>query len=464
VAFPVPPGVAGLLGLGEQTWQDRLREAAYTSPKGTRIKFLYADVGREFDLHTTEFTFPGVNNSYVQQNGHSSRRYPLRVMFAGGDHDLVATAFEAALREPGLAKLEHPLYGTVRVVPFGTVTRRDDLVTAANQTVIDVTFWTTTGAVYPSSGADAQSEILAAIAAFDVQMAQQFASSVDFLDTVKQAGAIATIRKFLRDVNAAMQGVSDAVTSVNQAFRDVQSLVNLGLDTLVGTPLLLAQQISNLIQLPGRALAGIEARLAAYQRLADSIFGSDAALPGKTLAGGTAVTQRTKKIANDFQISGLFALNAVAGSIVSVAADPLDNEGIPSNAPQFSTKTQALTAAEAVAAQFDAAKTWSEDGFTALEELDGAGNAQVDTGEAYQALQQAVALTQGFLVQVSFTLVPERAIVLTEATTILNLAGRLYQRTDDATLDFLISTNNLTGDEILEVPGGRRIVYYPSPS
>jgi hypothetical protein len=62
-------------------WQDRLREAAYNAPSGQRLVFLYEDVGREVDKKTAAFDFPGVNGTYVQDNGSTSRRYPLRVFF-----------------------------------------------------------------------------------------------------------------------------------------------------------------------------------------------------------------------------------------------------------------------------------------------------------------------------------------------------------------------------------------------
>ena len=43
--------------------------------------------------------------------------------------------------------------------------------------------------------------------------------------------------------------------------------------------------------------------------------------------------------------------------------------------------------------------------------------------------------------------------------TIIDLVAELYGSVDDQ-LDFLISSNDLTGDEILELPKGREIVYY----
>lgn len=84
----------------------------------------------------------------------------------------------------------------------------------------------------------------------------------------------------------------------------------------------------------------------------------------------------------------------------------------------------------------------------------------VDTGEAYAAMQRATSLAAGYLVAQSFILAEERTIVLGRARTVIDLAGELYGVVDDK-LDFLISTNDLSGDEIVELPIGRAIVYYP---
>lgn len=83
----------------------------------------------------------------------------------------------------------------------------------------------------------------------------------------------------------------------------------------------------------------------------------------------------------------------------------------------------------------------------------------VDTGESYAALQNAGALASGYLVEYSFSLIQERRLVLGRARTIIDLAGQLYGTVDDK-LDAMIDTNGLSGDEIIEVPAGREIVYY----
>ena len=83
----------------------------------------------------------------------------------------------------------------------------------------------------------------------------------------------------------------------------------------------------------------------------------------------------------------------------------------------------------------------------------------VDTGESYAAMQNAAALAVGYLTAYSFELIQERRIVLGRARTIIELAGELFGEVD-AQLDRLIDTNKLTGDDLVELPAGREIVYY----
>ena len=105
-------------------------------------------MSREFTKRGTLFEFPDVDGGYVQEMGNGPLIYPMRIFFSGKDHDLIATAFEAALLERGIGKLEHPLYRAFPAIPLGQVTRNDALKSAANQTVIEVTFFRTVEAIW----------------------------------------------------------------------------------------------------------------------------------------------------------------------------------------------------------------------------------------------------------------------------------------------------------------------------
>lgn len=387
------------------------------------------------DKRTATFAFPGVDGTYVQDNGQSERRFPLRCIFTGPECDSEAEAFEALLLERGEGKLEHPLYGKKNVVPFGTITRRDDLTNAANQSIIEVTFWSTVGAIYPSGGFSAKGELVQSLSKSSEKVAHSFSKAMKLDTEARRAAAKLSVREALRNVQASLSKVAAATDTVNREFRKLQSDINFGIDVLIGQPLLLARQLINLATLPSRALAGIAARLQSYADLLDRMVGSSVSSP----ADVSIVPALRVRRANEFHLASLMGSAAITGSVSSV------------NENTFTAKPEALAAAEEIIAQTEALTTWSDQRYD--------DQALIDEGEGYQALQETVAVAVGFLVEISFTLVPERAIVLDRPRTIVDLAAEIYGSIDDR-LDFLISTNKLTGSGIIELPRGRRIVYY----
>lgn len=429
------------------SYEDRVRRGAYKSPAGTRIEFDCLVVSRQFTARGTAFEFDGIDQAYVQRRGISSRRYPMACIFSGPTHDLEATAFEDALSQPGMGTLEHPLYGTFKVTPFGDIGRNNELSQDANRSVVEVVFWTSTGTPYPTSQVNLANEIQAALGSFDVEAAQRFNANMNLLTEGRRAGAKATVKRFLADTSAALQAVSDDISGVRREISDAQNTVNRAIDVLVGQPVLLARQIVGLIRAPARALSGIESRLAGYHEMALELIGSALAVPAQTLAAGMALERRHIKIANDFHTADLFLTASVAGAVDA------------SLQHQFSTKREALESAESVTELFNQVMAWRDDGFESLEALPTTSQ-QVDTGETYQQLLNMVSLTTGRLVEISFTLFPERFVVLDRARTIIDLSAELYGRIDNETIDYLVETNSLTGDEILEVPKGRKIAYY----
>ena len=411
-------------------WQDRLVEAAYTSPTGTRLTFEYENVRKSQERKTTGFEFPDADGTFVQDLGSTGRRFPLRCIFWGDDYDTEADAFEAALFESGVGRLEHPIYGTSDVVPFGAVSRRDDLKTAANQAVIEVTFWETIGLIYPTIQDDPTSAVLGSIDEYNVAAAAEFEDVTSLASAVEQSSFKNTYDSLLNSVSSGMEAIADTQADVQKQFDAIVSSINQGIDVLVKDPLTLASQTLQMIQAPARALTSIQARLDAYGNLANGIISQ---------ATNIFTQGNDSTNSNAFHTNDLYASTYVTGSMVSV----VNNE--------FLTRTEALAAALVILEQFADIQTWRDANYGSLGEI--------DTGTAYQQLQEAVAITAGFLVQISFTLKQEHRITLDRNRTIVDLAAELYGSIDDP-LDFLINSNDLTGSEILELPKGRTIVYY----
>ena len=414
------------------SWNDRLKELAYTSPSGVRIVADFENVQKFVDKKTTGFEFPDANGTLVQDLGHTGRRYPLRLFFWGDDHDIEADAFENSLLEIGQGKLEHPMYGTIDVVPFGRITRNDRLKTAANQSIIEVIFWETIGVVYPTSQTDPSSLILTSVDEYNTAAAESFEDATSLDTAVEQSSLKNKFLGYLNTAETHLQTVADTQADVQKQFDTINDSINQGIDILIATPLTLVFQTQIMLQAPSRALTNIRARLDAYNNLANSFITGDDSI---TTPGNDA------RNTNDFYAKDVFASSSIAGSIISVVNN------------QFFTKTEAIESAESILDQFEAVATWRDDNFQSLSAT------EIDTGEAYQQLQESVALAAGFLVQISFTLKQERIVVLDRPRTCVDMVAEFYGSIDDQ-LDFFISSNNLSGSEILELPRGREIVFY----
>lgn len=403
------------------SWEDRIAEGAYTPQSGGRIVFMFENVSQSVTLRGTAHEFPDASSTYVQRTGTSSRRYPIRAFFSGADHDVQAEAFVKAMEAPGRGKLEHPFYGTVDVVPFGEVTRRDNLKTAANQSVIDVTFFNDSGVVYPTSGEDPASLTLAAVDQSDALAAEAFGACVNTATAIDRVTLKHQVLTLLDSVASDLTAVTSAVPELAATFSGQVDSVRNSADTLIEKPATLAAQVVRSIGTAAQSPDKVGTKVRAYQSLA------------------TSSAQTTPESTNDLRSRDLYAIAETTSAARSVL-----------NGTQ-TTRAEAVENAERLIATLDAVTQWREEGFKSLGE--------VDTGESYEAAQRAVATAAGYLVTVSFSLKQERRVVLDRARNIIELGAELYGD-PDLGADTLIITNNLTGDEIIELPRGREVAYY----
>lgn len=439
-------------------WQERLKDAAYTSPSGVRITFDFENVSRSTVKKTAAFDFPDANGTYIQDLGTAGRRYPFRVFLWGNDYDIAAAALEDALAETGEGTLEHPVYGSVQVVPFGEIKRRDDLTTSANQAILEIAFWETTGVLYPLSQTDPSSEVIASVEEYNEGAAEQFENVTSLSSTVEQSTLAAQYDDLLATAKTGLQAVADVQQDVQQQFNAIYDSVNDGLDILIRDPLTLAFQTQLMLQSPGRALTDITARLDAYKNLANNLIGSS----GATSAGGSSAN------ANLFHAYDQFASGAVVGAVVATVNTPAQGSGAQATAG-FQSRTAAILAADGLLSILETVTAWRDDNFRALSQTGDPSSSvsdigtlltqSTDTGALYDSLQKAVAEAAGMVVSQSFSLKQERSIVLSRDRALVELVAELYG-VIDSELDFFISSNNLSGSEILSIPKGRTIVYY----
>ncbi len=410
------------------SWQDRLGPAAYRSPSGEIISFIYEDLDKEITKHGTPFDFPDFDGTFAQPLGRSGRRLPMRIIFSGDNYDLEADIFDAMVNESGTGTLSHPMYGSIQVVILGRVLRSDRVKTRGNQAVFTLTFYETTDLLFPLEAASASEDLQTAIDAFNAASPPEFEEVID-IDTTSLLVSITNQYQAVKDVVVTgLTAVSEVTDTIEAAFLTVDAAINDAIDVFIADPLTLAFQTSILIQLPARSAALIADRLDAYGNLLTSIVTNNV---------GTSSVDATNS--NAFRSDSLLASNLLVASAVAV----LNNE--------FTTKTAALEAADILLTQLADYIEWYDDNLVSLD--------LIDTGAAYQQIINTISTAAGFLVEISFSLAQERSIVLTEPATPINLEAKYY-KTIDENLDFIINSNALVGNLIFEVPAGFEFKYY----
>jgi prophage DNA circulation protein len=400
------------------------RDAVYTSPNGTIISFLYEDLESEFEKRSVGYTFPGAKGTtYVQDLGSSGRKFPIRAIFSGDYRVIDAAAFERALSEKGIARFQHPLFADeLLVVPFGPVTRKDALVTAANQITIDVTLWETIELVYPLVTKDAASSTYQAVSVAEDALAlaagETLASDTESEKATmasRVTAATANAREYIKDQAKKLEA---AQTRLNLVYESIYQ----GIDDLVGAPLTMAAQVIQMVRSPAQFATGVIGLLEAYTGM---------------IEGFIATGHSDFK---DFSVNDV----VVSSALISYCRSTLSGG--------FTTRSQALYYAEQLLVLSEANQAWRDEAYTTYGEVDSAGS--------YEALQDLIFGAVGYLINASFSLRTEYSITLTRPRSIIDFCAEYYGAIDDNTLDFFITSNNLAGEEILELPRGREIVIF----
>ena len=415
------------------SWEGRLKQARYQSPSGIVVAFDYEDVEATFPKKTSAFESAAGDGTYIQDNGLSSARIPLTIIFHGDDYDERADTFLKALLEKGEGILTHPVYGEVDCVPFGDITRQDALKTAANQAIFSVEFYETTGLSLGQLGNFQQ--------LFEVYEDLAAGSFADKLNTTDIANRETFKSKFQRTLKTVERGLTNATRIVEGASKRTEAVsesINRGLDLLVGQPLTLARQTQIMIGEPARIVGATRERLRAYRNLARDIFGLGTAAPDSF----------DFENSNGFQSDLLFA-----GSLVA-------NSAITAELATFETKPQYLKAADELAQLADEMIQWQDDNFASLSQTDTVQEETTDTGAGWSELIDLLSLIIGNLVARSFDAKTEYRVELSRDRSMVDLCFELYGTADPAQLDIFQQQNELGGDEYFVIKRGRSIVWY----
>lgn len=410
------------------SWSDRLQIAAYTSPSGSRFEFDYENVSIESDKKTSEFLFPERDGAFIQDLGRGGRRFLSIFFFSGEDYDIISDLFLEALEEKGIGKLEHPKYGTRAVVPTGTITRRDDLVTRSNQAAFNITFSETIENItFPESVENQETIIRESVNNFETEAAAQFANDIEIVTASESIDIQNELGEQLTETDNALNALAQTDEETFTAYQTVKASYENNIPNILTDPITIGQQGIILQRIPGTIKGRFETKLDAYSGIINTI-----------------ASQIYEPLSISFIPRNKFftSLKNAYTAIVALSESMLTTI--------FNTRPEAIKASEGILDLYDFLQDWQDDNIASME--------VIDTGESYDNMTQVISQSVSYLIALSFDLPVERRVILGEDRNMVEFIAEIYG--DLEKLDFFIQTNNLNADEMEILPIGRSVVFY----
>ena len=411
-------------------WQERLTDCTYTAPSGKVFTLQFENFKRSQGKKTTVMGFVSSDDVYVQDNGVGAKSFPLVAYFSGEDHDTQANEFFEALAERGAGELQHPIYGLRTVNATDKIEQADNLKTAANQSVFTITFIETITDLYPSAQLNADEANKKASEDFDAAKAEEFEKGVELESVIEGQSLIEQINDKVGAVEEAMKPLVDGMADAERFANDLSNSITNGIDVLIGTPLTLASQCTQLVKTGVNTVSLIGDKLDAYGDLLDDIVSPD----------NTTTTPTYNNVgANSVQTQDLFAASEVSAITASVANT------------DFETREEALSAIETVQDSFFDYVEWKERN-TASVGIE-------DEGQGYEALLHQVTTATASVINSAIGLQRMRNVVLDRDMLVLDFAYQYFGTTESAAVEKVILMNNLNNEEIWTIPKGRLMRY-----
>lgn len=417
------------------TFKDRLQPSiALVSPTGVSFVAKWAGNDRSLEKRLAVFKTPEIPGVTVQDLDVEGVVYPLTIFFDGPDNDLNSDLFFKTCEEKGTWQVTHPVHGE-KTLQLVSVSEAVQPVSSGNLTEFKTEWLEVTlpgGAV---SAPQISQQILQTQQDLNASGTDDFNGTV-LLDTADQATALEgsidnTVSGFDQTLSFITSNVAAVQSIADSIIRDIESTVFGPITDLLS----LAGQIQTLVSTPALIITDLETMFNTFLAFADSIL---TGIDSPTLGGvNTAAAQ-------DLTLTG--AMGAIG---ISVTRAPLTSrqsvlDGIAGLTLVYNRINQGLTANQEVYAG---------------QPLDLAYVAQV---RSFSDVLRMEALTLSFLLRSAFDLAVEKTITLSRAENPVMFAMKVYggPGDNDSNIDLFFESNNLTGNETILMPAGKKVVVY----
>lgn len=417
--------------------QDRVTDTILlTSPSGTLHEAKWVGNDISVNKKVTVFEYPDINGASSQDLGISAQNYPLDIYFDGENHDISAQNFEVSLLESGPWRVIHPVNGEVTLQPL-SFTFKVQPVKSQTATIVSGKWVRVTPRFSANAVPDSSSTV--------ARTAQNLIP-----DTLDSSGAFPEPKteEEIQSFKALMRGfisiISESVRSYYTMVSDLRQEISkrlYQLEEFIDGPFFAASTaiglVNQIILLPATVDDLVKNKVRFYKRLGEQFRN----LTTVSDENRTATVSQIRE--NDY-----VSQSVIAGSCLATTSG-----GVLSRAESFEIINDISSLYNDTIAYNDI--------FQEKYSAERSRFSYVNQISTYDSLRNLVFRTIGFVIDANYSSPVQKIVTITESTPALEFAIDNYPNlTPEDAFDFLISTNDLTGNDIVQLGIGKEIILY----
>jgi hypothetical protein len=393
---------------------------------GKEYRPLWKEPKKIIEYNVAQFDFPTIHGSIVKSDTIKGRVFPMEIYFVGEDHLGECTDFEISALDKRNWRITHPYYGFLIVRP----TRIEIDHSGGNVSKINLNVIETLDEENPKGVSSPSNKIIEDGAQLSDNFSTQTLVQIPTLTTadknllIKNVGLIYNSTKSQiksgEDAERYLNSFNDANTAILNATNDVFTTMS-KIQAMINLPFQFVDSVKNRINM----LKTQFLKLAASPENIELLFS----------------TPHSKRLYE--HNAGMIIISMAQSSVTQI--DYASSEDV------LLTTTDLL----------DTYNDYIENLDTLQTATGGDDNSYIPDHGSMAGLQDLISFTASKLLEIAIDSKQERIIVLEADTNIILLTHRLYGlEPDDSTIDYLIETNKLGLNDILQLNAGKKIKYY----
>lgn len=393
---------------------------------GREYRPLWTAPKKVIEYNVSQFEFPGVKGSIVSRGTPKGRKFPMEIYFVGENHLEECQRFEDSAEDTRHWVVTHPYYGIFNAKASSMSVDHS----GGNVSKIDLSLIETIIENNPKGVVTPSDKILQGGAQFSDRMNTALLTNVPVPTTLDKNVMTKNITGFYNDAQNKIKETEDADNYLNLYTEATTAILN-----ATDVPLRAITAMQTFINAPFQFVDTVQNRInmlrSQFEKLVTSVEN----------VTDLFVTHTQRRI---YEHNAGLLISSIAQATIT-DADYLSSEDV-------------LRTTESLIGLYD-------EYVANLDELQSANGGDEDSyipdAEAMISLQELVNLTVSKLLEIALDSKQERTLITEYDTNVIILAHRLYGlEEDDSTINYLIDTNGFGGNDLIQIPAGRKVKYY----